>query len=51
MTCGKHRYERKRDANAARNARLHGKMRHGKPKNLRVYHCPDCNGWHLTKIV
>lgn len=25
--------------------------RHGRPEKLRAYHCPDCNGWHVTKRV
>jgi hypothetical protein len=24
------------------------RQRHGTPAFLRVYHCPECNGWHLT---
>lgn len=50
-TCRKFRYPGEREAkNALR--RLHrqsrgnrGKRHH---KECRVYHCPHCNGWHLT---
>jgi hypothetical protein len=38
----------KRDAQGAINARLKGRMKHGKPDHLRTYHCPACNAWHLT---
>ena len=38
----------KKDAQTALNARLRGRYRHNKPDHLRIYHCPDCNGWHLT---
>jgi hypothetical protein len=49
-SCGKVRYPTKRDALTARNARLrsHG---HNRPDDLRVYHCPDCDGHHLTSNV
>lgn len=43
---GKIRYARKRDAATARNARLRHTAH--RPDALRVYHCPDCNGHHLT---
>lgn len=46
MGGGKVRFERKRDAQTSAN---HHMRRHKKtPGYLRVYHCPKCNGWHLT---
>ena len=46
--CGKNRYPDKKTALTVRNHRT--SMHHGrqKTKSLRVYHCPDCNGWHLA---
>lgn len=46
----------KKEAISAKNLREKGRGKQGrgrrrkKPaKNLRAYHCPQCNGWHLTK--
>lgn len=45
MACGrKRRYKNRTDAENM--ARL--RMRNGAPP-LRAYHCPHCDGWHLTK--
>lgn len=39
----------KKDAETARNHRTKGRgRRHNRPDFLRVYHCPDCNFFHLT---
>jgi hypothetical protein len=40
----------KREAQTVINERTKGRIahRHGRPKHLRKYHCPDCNAWHLT---
>jgi hypothetical protein len=47
--CGsKARYARKADAAYAKNYRLH-RSRLNAPGFLRIYHCPVCNGWHLTR--
>lgn len=46
MTCGKTIYPDKRAAETARNSRLHS--RHNRPCYLRIYPCPDCQGWHLA---
>jgi rubrerythrin len=43
--CTKWRYS-KRQAETVRNSRL--RARHGRPDQLRIYHCPVCNHWHLT---
>jgi len=45
--CGKHRYDSKKAAQTARNRVL--RRRHNRPRQIRCYPCPDCNGWHLTK--
>lgn len=47
--CHKRQYT-KREANAAINRRMRGRSerRRGRPDYLRVYHCPNCNWWHLT---
>lgn len=49
-TCNGKKCYTKRDAETVRNARTVGrrKMRHGRPKELRIYHCEFCNHWHLT---
>ena len=44
MCGGKRRYDKK-GAVTAKNSRYH----HDHVK-LRVYECPDCGGWHLTKL-
>lgn len=49
--CGKFRYARKRQAQEVANARVDDAKRAWKRRlknRLRVYHCPACNGWHLT---
>lgn len=47
----KTRYASKKDAQTACNARLNGRKgyRHNRPTDLRLYPCPICHGWHLTK--
>jgi hypothetical protein len=44
MTCGKRRHINELSAIAAA-IRLSG----ARATPLRVYRCPDCAGWHLTK--
>jgi len=47
--CGaKTRFESKKDAQTAINHIMRGHRRK-RPKQLRSYPCPNCNGWHLTK--
>ncbi len=46
--CHKNRYDDKKAALSARNAIFRGHRRN-RPKKLRAYPCPACNGWHLTK--
>lgn len=50
QTCHGKKCYSKRDAETARNARTTGRrrVRHGRPEYLRVYHCDECNHWHLT---
>lgn len=48
MTCPKASYSSKRLANQIRNRRARGRSRQRRPKELRVYYCWFCNGWHLT---
>lgn len=47
--CHKRQYS-KRDAQTMVNQRTRGRSRyrHNRPDFLRAYHCPNCNGWHLT---
>jgi hypothetical protein len=49
-TCGKFQYADKKTVRTAANFRQHRRHGHrrGKVKRLRAYHCPYCNGWHLT---
>jgi hypothetical protein len=47
MCATKVRYS-KREAQAAINRIMHGHRRN-RPDTLRAYHCPFCDGWHLTK--
>lgn len=45
--CGsKHRFSSKKDAQTAANYAL--RRRHNRPEIARVYHCPNCNGFHLS---
>lgn len=44
--CGKVCFDKK-GAQTKRNALI----RKGNEKNLRIYPCPICNAWHLTKVV
>lgn len=44
--CGKFRYDDKRAAQTARNARM---RKHNRPDSLRIYPCRNCKGWHMTK--
>ncbi len=46
MACHKHRYPDKQAAEGARNKRM--ASHHNRPAHLRIYPCPDCNGWHLA---
>jgi hypothetical protein len=50
MTCSKFAYPSKKDAVSQINFRTRGRSqyRHGRPEALRAYHCPHCNGWHIT---
>lgn len=45
--CGKKFYPTKRFAQAVRNKVLRRKR--NRPEAVRVYECPLCGGWHLTK--
>jgi hypothetical protein len=47
----KRRYADKRDAQTALNSFSKFRGRHGRPEQLRAYHCALCGGWHLTKKV
>lgn len=50
-TCNKIGYT-KREAESQRNALSHRQSRRrGRVKALRIYECPDCGTWHLTKHV
>ena len=54
MCRNKMRYPSKRDALTAKNFIKHHHGRagnRGRSKQLRVYPCPHCGGWHLTKKV
>jgi uncharacterized protein with PIN domain len=44
---GKHKYSKK-EAQTALNRVKQKHRRHDYRKECRVYHCPRCNGWHLT---
>lgn len=44
--CDKKQVYSKKDAQTVRNLR----MKSGS-KELRIYHCPICNGWHLTSQI
>ncbi len=46
--CHKNRYPDKKAALTARNSIMSGHRRN-RPKKLRAYPCPDCDGRHLTK--
>jgi hypothetical protein len=46
LVCRKYVYPTKRDAQTARNAAF--RRRRHRPDFLRIYACPECNGWHLT---
>lgn len=46
--CQKNRYADKRSAEGARNSRMASAKGHNLPEFLRIYPCPDCNGWHLA---
>lgn len=51
MTCTKVRYADKKQAVTAKN--FHERRRHMRTKSakqLRVYACPHCQGWHLSKV-
>lgn len=51
-TCGgKVRHVSRREAITSANHLTKGRSerRHGRPRELHAYHCPRCNGWHLTK--
>lgn len=43
--CRKQKYT-KVEAQTVVNARM--SARHNRPEHLRIYHCPLCNGWHVT---
>lgn len=47
--CTKTPYSKK-EARTVMNDRTTGRrrMRHGRPKFLRIYECPECRAWHLT---
>lgn len=47
MECRKTTYPDKKAAQSARNAVL--KRKRNRPKDLRIYRCEHCHGWHLTK--
>jgi hypothetical protein len=49
MCLSKARYD-KRGAKTVLNAFSNQRGRHGRPRDLRVYSCPLCAGWHLTKL-
>lgn len=44
IRCGKRGYDKK----SAQTARNMAERERGKP--LRIYHCGDCNLWHLTHV-
>ena len=48
FACGKTRYPDKRAAVSQKNLIERGHRGHH-PGKLRVYPCPACRGWHLTK--
>lgn len=50
MKCSaKKRYPDKKTAVSAINFAWKRRQRKHRPKtDLRAYHCPDCNSWHLT---
>jgi hypothetical protein len=45
---GKIRHEKMRDAVAALKFQNRFRGRHGRGKQLHIYECPHCGGWHLT---
>lgn len=45
--CGKRRYSTPQEALNVASHRVG--YRGTRTRLLRVYHCPACNGWHLTK--
>ena len=46
MNCVKVKYKSKKEARTKLNYLR--RDRSVKIKPVREYHCPDCNGWHLT---
>lgn len=53
-TCGdnrKVRYRDRKDAKQALAAVRIGAQMKGTTPPIRVYHCPRCNGWHMTALT
>lgn len=48
-TCNGKMIFTKREAETARNRRLKSRRRGGHPGFLRIYPCPECNFWRLTR--
>lgn len=51
MCSSKRRYDSKKDAQTVINFALKVRGRRGRALQLRSYHCPHCNGHHLTKKI
>lgn len=47
-SCGKSRYPTKKDAQTKLNSM--GGYGRKSGKKLKIYPCPSCKGWHLSKI-
>lgn len=45
--CSKRKFTKK-EAEGALNQIEHHRKQHKYRKECRIYHCPECNKWHLT---
>ena len=50
IACGKVRFDSKRSAQVRRNEirRGRGRSKRHDRRDMRIYHCTHCDGWHLT---
>lgn len=50
MCTSKRRFDDKRAAVTAKNSWSRRRGRHGRAESVRIYPCPICKGWHMTKL-